>query len=245
MKKRQLIFFGVLIASIFILAACQYLQPKPGKAIAVPTAGDEETIAAPIGGFCANAGQNCGRSTANNLSCCSGLNCQFNPSVKQWRCVASTCTPQTSCSGSYLNTTLANCTKTSTLCQYGCSNGQCLPPPQQNCTPSTICVTSNVLNTTLSNCTGYYTNCQYGCSNGQCNGAPSNCTPTCIDHDNGINLNFSTGLNVTFSNCTKSWFGDYCVSSNQAYEYYCSGNTPTGNVFTCPAGQTCVNGACQ
>ncbi len=219
MKKRQLIFFGVLALAIFFIAACV----QPGEAVARKVVQKQIAPAAPIGGFCAKTGQGCGP-LAGNKSCCSGLTC--NPRGICINLTTPGCTPSTICSGSYLNTTYANCTKTSTLCQYGCSSGACNPPPSQNCTASTICYSGTYLNVTTSNCTKSTIPCTYGCNIGSsiCNSAPANCTPsyTCV------------GNSSIFTNST-------CINTTTSCQYGC--NQTSGRCYlnqTCTPAYSCI-----
>ena len=245
MKRSESIFFGVLIASMFILAACQV---GPGQAVSKKTAAVQPAATTSGSGgampTCQGTGANGCGPAADDLQCCSGNTCVSGICIAQNTTCTTTCTPGTFCSGNTKINVSSNCQSTSINCPNGCSNGNCLPPPQQNCTPSVSChynITGSMMSANLSaNCVNITTPCPKGCnqSNGRCNNAPS-CTPstTCVY---GY-LNYSTfgwySQNITAN----------CVNISALCQYGC--NAANGNCYStnqtqtnqsCTAGWSCI-----
>ncbi|MGV8176951.1 MAG: hypothetical protein ACP5NX_04070 [Candidatus Bilamarchaeaceae archaeon] len=78
------------------------------------------------------------------------------------------------------------------------------------------------------------------CSNGACS-VPAN--TRCNDSD-GMDI---TKKGSVFTALTNGWgaiSADYCINSAQVREYYCNGSNLASQVFNCPSGFTCSNGAC-
>lgn len=92
--------------------------------------------------------------------------------------------------------------------------------------------------------------CSYGCTNGVCNSPPlppptnetiNETYKVCKDTDGG--KNFVGAGSVTTQNAS---YADYCTSSNEVMEYYCSGingTTLASEAHSCPYG--CSQGACK
>ncbi|MBI5228734.1 hypothetical protein HY991_01390 [Candidatus Micrarchaeota archaeon] len=90
-------------------------------------------------------------------------------------------------------------------------------------------------------CVSYNTTCPvgYNCLNGAC--VPSTNVTNCTDSDGGYNI-------YTRGSCYSSVYGyslyDYCLSSSQLVEFYCSAGACRNSTVTCPSGYTCSVGAC-
>jgi hypothetical protein len=89
--------------------------------------------------------------------------------------------------------------------------------------------------------------CSEGCSNGACRGGISTEQGECYK-EGGNDINHAGKCFSTFSTDIKDYRieTDTCVNSERINEWTCSKGSPfcENNVYACPTGQTCVNGAC-
>lgn len=120
-------------------------------------------------------------------------------------------------------------------CGNSCSDGICIT--------GTACGPNNVSACeTQSNCTTAGGN---WCDNGKCQSSAcvSNQTNvTCTDTDSGNDIYIKGTVTLKFSNGSSELFPDFCLDSTRVQQHYCSGQSQSAAVSSCPNG--CSNGAC-
>ncbi|MFH1916802.1 MAG: hypothetical protein ABIJ21_06070 [Nanoarchaeota archaeon] len=138
------------------------------------------------------------------------------------------------------------------LTDYSCGSGICdsqvVPEVVQDCDASdgyygtNYCLYDNVYQDYLDYyCSGgacpYDTTptlveaCNWGCTAGVCDPQPNSCSDT----DGGINLPVLGTVSGFYINQTYN-YTDFCVDSDQLYEYYCGGNYQYGFATSCSGG---------
>ncbi len=192
---------------------------------------------------CSSLGRQCGswsdgcNGTLNCGTCPAGQTCNMNG-----QCVASCinecpASGQKRCNGQY-SQTCGNYDSDSCFewnsgdfCTNGCNqtSGNC---NGQSCTPQ---------------CSGKQ------CGNDGCSGSCGTCSSGLTCNSNGFCVNGinqfcfdSDNKNISVKSTLYHYTGnytDYCYN-NYIVEYYCSGISYASNWYTCPSGQSCIDGAC-
>jgi hypothetical protein len=126
-----------------------------------------------------------------------------------------------------------------------CFGGECSYADMASCSGSS----GNCFLRTYSGCnvnpptaiSNSYSECG-DCSGGVCSPVPPPSPPFCYDSDGGLNYNIKGNLSSTVSPGTN--FEDYCLSSTQLIERYCT-NDPNNFTVLYNCSNGCINGTCS